>query len=99
MKNVDSMTQEVVRWISTMIPDRDPMNTAIKLAEEVSELQHSIYVNDGDAGQELADILILLVDVSFLLGVDLADEFNKKMEVNRKREWNREKGCLKHEQQ
>ena len=97
MGNVDSMTSEVVEWISVIIPDRDPMNTAIKMAEEVAELQHSIYVNDGDAGQELADVLILLVDVSFLLGINLADEFNKKMEINKNRRWNKEKGCLKHE--
>ena len=99
MKSVESMTTDVVGWIATILPNRDPMNTTIKMAEELAELQHSIYVGDGEAGQELADILILLVDASFLLGIDLEKEFEKKMQVNRDRKWNKEKGCLKHEHQ
>lgn len=99
MKSVDAMAKIVVDWICPLLPDRfrDPMNTAIKLAEEVAELQHSIYMKDGDAGQECADILILLVDVAYLLEIDLEAEFDKKMKINMAREWKSQKGALKHE--
>lgn len=80
------------------MPDnsRDSVNTSIKLSEEASELTHAIYTG-GDIGQECADVLILLLDIAFLHGINLAEEFDKKMEENRRRKWNKEKGCLKHE--
>ena len=92
------MTKEVVDWISPLLPDavRDPVNTSIKLSEEASELTQAIYSGTGNVGEELADILILLVDIAYLHGIDLQEEFNEKMGVNRQRVWNLEKGALKH---
>ena len=93
MSQLSEMTEAVVNWIRPLLSDdsRDPMNTSIKLSEEASELTHAIYTND-DVGQECADVLILLLDIAFLRGINLEDEFNKKMVENRDRIWNRENG-------
>lgn len=98
MDQLSGMTATVVGWIRPLLPDnsRDSVNTSIKLSEEASELTHAIYTG-GDIGQECADVLILLLDIAFLHGINLAEEFDKKMEENRRRKWNKEKGCLKHE--
>lgn len=97
MSEIDGMTGEVVKWIRNHIPDRDrdPVNTAIKLSEEASELTHAIYTGDGSVADECADVLILLLDIAYLRGVDLNAAFVKKMEVNRNREWRKVKGALK----
>jgi NTP pyrophosphatase (non-canonical NTP hydrolase) len=96
---IETMTKQVVEWISQYIPDnkRNPMNTAIKLSEEVSELLHAIHSGEGNVGHELADIFILTLDIAHLKGYNLEDEFLKKMDINRMRRWNQEKGALKHD--
>lgn len=40
-----------------------------------------------EAGQELADISILLHQIAKSLGFNLDEEVDKKMAINRKREW------------
>lgn len=98
MDQLSEMTAEMLAWIRQHLPDqeRDPMNTSIKLSEEASELTHALYTG-GDVGQECADVLILLLDIAHLKGIDLEFEFVYKMSENRRRTWNKEKGCLKHE--
>jgi NTP pyrophosphatase (non-canonical NTP hydrolase) len=92
------MTTEVVSWIRGYLPDaaRDPMNTAIKLSEEAAELIHASYTGDGSVAEELADILILALDIAHLHHVDLEKAFRAKVEINRQRQWTKVKGALKH---
>lgn len=99
MAEISYMEFKMLEWIQPLIPDsdRDPMNTCIKMTEEVSELMHAIHCNNEDVGQECADVLILLLDVAYLRGVNLSKEFFAKMEVNRKREWAKKNGALKHD--
>lgn len=100
-KELDSvlmrMTEQVVSWIHPLLPDRKPFDTSIKLASELSELQHVLHTGDGDIGEELADCAILLLDLCFLVGVDIDKELEKKMATNRSRNWNKVMGTLKHE--
>lgn len=100
MKETDilAMTLEVAYWIDPMIPrdKRDPMNTCIKMTEEVSELMHAMHTKDGNIGEECADVLVLLLDVALLSGINIAEEFNKKMAKNRRRTWVKKNGALKH---
>lgn len=100
MDQIKQMTQEVVDWLEPMIPvgRRDSVNTCIKLTEEVSELMHAIYTDDGqNVAEECADVLILLVDIAHLNSVDLAEAFSHKMAKNRDRVWTKKNGALKHE--
>lgn len=98
MANIDLMKMDVVHWIRPHLADsnRDPLNGAIKLAEEVSELQHALYTGDGNVAEELADCLILLLDIAHLTKTDLPAAFEEKMMINRGRKWNKVKGALKH---
>lgn len=98
MSQLVDMTTEVVSWIRDYLPDaaRDPVNTSIKLSEESSELTHALYTGDGSVAEELADILILTLDIAHLHRVDLEKAFKAKMEVNRQRQWIKVKGALKH---
>ena len=99
MGTLSRMTEAVVLWIQDYLPNdkRDSVNTSIKLSEEASELTHAIYSGDGDVGEEIADCIILLLDIAFLNNVDIEEEFWKKMRTNEMRTWNKSKGCLKHE--
>lgn len=96
---ITEMMMDVLNWIRPHIPDdvRDPMETSIKLSEEASELSHAIYTGRNKVGEECADVMILLLDIIYLCDVDIQMEFACKMEENRKRKWNIEKGALKHE--
>lgn len=96
MDRLSRMTEEVVSWIDPLLPLRDPFDTTIKIASELSELQHAIHTGDGDAGEECADIMILFLDLINLLNVDIEDELLKKMWINRERTWEKRMGTLKH---
>jgi NTP pyrophosphatase (non-canonical NTP hydrolase) len=98
MTQLVDMTTEVVSWIRDYLPDtaRDPVNTSIKLTEESSELTHSLYTGDGSVAEELADILILTLDIAHLHRINLEKAFKDKMEINRQRSWTKVKGALKH---
>lgn len=93
--HIQYMTMEVVEWIGPMLPGRSSFDTAIKLVEEASELLHAIH-HDGDIGQECADVLILLLDIAALHNIDLIGEFQRKMQINREREWTPKQGTLTH---
>jgi NTP pyrophosphatase (non-canonical NTP hydrolase) len=97
--DVKKMEGDVARWINHLLPkeERDPMNTCIKLTEEVSELMHAIHTGDGNIGEECADVLILLLDVAYLNNINLQQEFLTKMAKNYGRQWKRKNGALKHE--
>jgi NTP pyrophosphatase (non-canonical NTP hydrolase) len=99
MCKIEDLTIEVIDWIGPLFPQRhrDPINTCIKLTEEVSELMHAMYTKDGNIGEECADCLILLLDIAHLNKVDLTVEFWKKMEKNRDRVWKKKNGSLRHE--
>jgi NTP pyrophosphatase (non-canonical NTP hydrolase) len=96
--DIDIMTEEVVSWISPLISDenRNPFNTNIKLVEEVSELLHSLHTGEGRVGHELADCLILILDIAHLTNTDLVAEFWSKMKINRERVWAEKNGSLHH---
>lgn len=98
VRDIKSLTGEVVEWISRLIPDsrRDSFNTTIKMQEELSELLLAQYSGQGDIGEECADCLVLLLDIAYLNKIDLQAEFEKKMEANRRRAWDERAGSLRH---
>ena len=96
IRDLDSLTAEMELWISQVLPERSPFDTATKIVEEASELLHALH-HKGDVASECADILVLLLDVALLEGFDLQEAFEKKMEINRNRTWERRNGSLKHQ--
>ena len=62
---------------------------------EVAEAYESWRKKKGDVGEELADVAIYLLGLSEILGIDLAYEIEKKIEINQEREYKMIDGVLK----
>jgi predicted house-cleaning noncanonical NTP pyrophosphatase (MazG superfamily) len=87
------ITAEIVQWCDGVFPDRTVELVAEKLAEEMQELKDQPF----DAW-EMADVLIILLDLCDMLGFDPAKLIKHKMSVNKKRSWLiNEQGLLKHD--
>lgn len=52
---------------------------------EVAEAYDAYNKNQGNVGEELADVAIYLLGLSEMLQIDLKSEILKKMEINEKR--------------
>lgn len=64
------------------------------LYEELSEAYRAYRKKLPDLGEELADVFIYLIGLSEILGTNLEEEVLKKVEKNRKREYERINGVL-----
>lgn len=62
---------------------------------EIAEAYEAWKKKQDTVGEELADIAIYLLGLSEILGVDLASEIEKKMKINREREYQVIDGVLK----
>lgn len=68
------------------------MRIAVRANEEMAELLRALSADDysSKAGEEIADVLIVLCRVAERLGVSIENEVNKKMAINRKRQWKKD---------
>jgi NTP pyrophosphatase (non-canonical NTP hydrolase) len=86
-----SETQKSISdWATeTFGPAVSTIRVAARANEEMAELIRKLATDDNnpEAGEEIADIVIVLSRVAERLGVDLVTEINRKMAVNRKRQW------------
>jgi NTP pyrophosphatase (non-canonical NTP hydrolase) len=69
-----------------------PRNLAVSLAIEAAEiLEHFQFTDEikdrDELGAELADVTLYLLQLASVSGIDLEDAVLKKIEVNKKREW------------
>lgn len=83
------LQKNVVDWANGVFKSRNEETIIRKLAlEEAPEL--IIALSKGDMEKvrdELADVTILLMDLSHRLGIDILREAHSKMIVNRQRKW------------
>ena len=63
---------------------------------EVAEAYEAWRRKQDDVGEELADVAIYLLGFAEILGIDLATEIERKVEINRKREYRVVDGVLEH---
>lgn len=84
-------TQEsITAWADeTFGPSTSNMRIATRANEEMAELLRALSVDDAspDAAVEIADVVIILNRLATKLGVDIAAEVDRKMEINRQRQW------------
>jgi NTP pyrophosphatase (non-canonical NTP hydrolase) len=73
---------EIESWLAGVYPDRSQQDVLIKFLEEVAEL----FKNPNDS-EEIADLLILLLDLARFAGVDLLTAGYEKLAINRSRQW------------
>lgn len=81
---------EVTVWAEkTFGPPSSNARIAARANEEMAELLRDLTVDDKNpkAGEEIADIVIVLYRLATRLGCDLMQEIDRKMEVNKQRVW------------
>jgi NTP pyrophosphatase (non-canonical NTP hydrolase) len=73
-----------------------PRNLAVSLSIEAAEILEHFQFGDetkniDELGSELADVTLYLLQLASVSGIDLEKAVLKKIEVNKKREWDIEK--------
>lgn len=67
---------------------RDLTALVARARGEMDELEQALRSNDhAEAGREAADVVILLHRLVALLGLDLTEQVDAKMQINRARKW------------
>ena len=68
-----------------------PINLAISISVEVAELlecfQWNEFAEKNRVGEELADIVIFVSQLSNVMGIDLSKEVSNKLTINKRRSW------------
>jgi NTP pyrophosphatase (non-canonical NTP hydrolase) len=82
-------TQHTIEaWRFATFGPANRLRLATRANEEMAELLVAIATKDDTkAAEECADVLIVLCGVASALGIDLSAEVDRKMAVNREREW------------
>lgn len=80
----------ISNWANeTFGPAGSNARVAARANEELAELLRALTADDDHpkAAEEVADTVIILYRLATRLGIDLHDEIDRKMAVNRAREW------------
>ncbi|KKN39782.1 hypothetical protein LCGC14_0739780 [marine sediment metagenome] len=92
------ITRAIWNWANEIMPNRTPADAIKKLSmEEVPELWRSIKENGEVDEGEIADVLILALDICEMSCIDPAEAIHNKMVINMGRRWKFEHGVLQHE--
>ena len=84
MADIAKLQNEIAAWADELNPDRRALGLIAKLLEELGELIASERVADP---LELADVLILALDLAHIQGIDVESAITQKMAINRARHW------------
>lgn len=92
--DVKELQGMISAWANEQFPTRTAHHVLSKLVlKEIPELLTGD-LNDPD---EYADVVILIMDLATLMGVDIAEAVERKMEINKKRRWQRDEfGLYQH---
>jgi NTP pyrophosphatase (non-canonical NTP hydrolase) len=82
-------TQETItEWSTKTFGERSPLSTAVRANKEMAELLSALENGELEvACKEVADIVIILMQVAERLGMDLNYVVQLKMNINEKRQW------------
>lgn len=81
---------EVSLWAAETFPKKvNNFSVALRASKEMRELLDCLAVDDNSphAPQELADVVIVLLRLADRLGVDLLEEVQRKLAINKLRVW------------
>ncbi|TJU79706.1 MAG: DUF550 domain-containing protein [Mesorhizobium sp.] len=82
--------QTIVTWTeATFGAASTNAGVAARANEEMAELLRALTMDDNHpkAAEEAADIVIILYRLAHRMGCNLHDEINRKMAINRQRQW------------
>jgi NTP pyrophosphatase (non-canonical NTP hydrolase) len=82
--SVQELQAEIADWANQLNPNRTALSLIAKMLEELGEL---IASDRQDDPLELADVLILALDLAHIKQIDLAQAVQAKMQINRQRQW------------
>ena len=85
MSAISELQAEIAAWADEVVPNRSPLSIVCKMLEELSELIASEKMSDPS---EVADVVILALDLCHLQGINLEAAVRDKMHLNRQRTWN-----------
>jgi NTP pyrophosphatase (non-canonical NTP hydrolase) len=92
-----AIQQEITEWADSIIPDRTVLTAIHKLVlEEVPELLVELRQTGKISPGEIADVLILAIDIATLSGIDATTAIRDKMIINRQRKWVESFGTIQH---
>jgi NTP pyrophosphatase (non-canonical NTP hydrolase) len=82
-------SQSIREWgDATFGPVKDLSALVARARGELDELEGAIKANDtAEIGKEAADVVILLHRLVALAGMDLSEQVDAKMAINRVRKW------------
>lgn len=94
-------TQESIStWIEeTFGPVGNNARVVARANEEMAEIIRSVTIDDNhpELAEEMADVIIVFYRIATRLKIDLMNEVDKKMEINRSRQWKLDgSGCGYH---
>lgn len=97
--SIGAITVDIYNWAEEIMPNRVPADAIKKLSmEEVPELWRALKENGHIDEGEIADVLILALDICAMSKIDPARAIADKMRINRGRTWKFEYGVLQHEE-
>lgn len=97
VNELEVITRAIKNWADGIMPDRTPADAIKKLSmEEVPELWLALTKNGEVDEGEIADVLILALDICAMAGIDPATAIHQKMAENIGRTWKFEHGVLQH---
>lgn len=100
MKTYQESQQTITQWIEeTFGPAGTNARVIARANEEMAEMLKEVSIDDAHPklAEEMADVVIVLYRVATRLGVDLHEEIDKKMAINRARMWKLDgSGCGYH---
>lgn len=82
IKPVDDLAKECFDWAESVFPNRTDSSMGLKLYSEIGEMLES-----GGDPLEVADVLIMILDYAVCHGVVIQDAVERKLEINRTRNW------------
>lgn len=98
LMTVRTIQNEIKRWADRVYSNRTESSILEKLKEENQELIDALASTENIEATELADVLILVLDLASIRGVDVYSAVIEKLEINRKRSWviNPDTGVMRH---
>lgn len=94
MNSIKQLQAEIAQWADQLNPDRTALSLIAKMLEELGELIASERQDDPN---ELADVLILALDLAHIKNVDIAQAVHNKMQINKQRQWRiADNGAMSH---
>lgn len=92
--SISELQSEIAEWADSVVPERTALSVIAKMLGEVGELIASERMADPS---EIADVLILALDLAHLQGIDASEAIRQKLEINKGRKWKvADNGCAQH---